>query len=121
MQVSSEFLQEHLFSNFEAVFGKDQTIDVLLSTEKNPALLHVGKDGSWFEAESVNIRIMNPYSRDLDPGYEVAIIRGSAKAEIDFQLELDSNDDSKYELVAKLRNVKLEVSDLKTYFDSEMI
>ena len=81
----------------------------------------MGKEGSWFEATSVNVRIMNPYSRDLDPGYEVAIIRGSARAEIDFQLLLDSNDDSKYELVAKLRNVKLEVGDLKTYFDSQMM
>ena len=138
MQVTSQFLQDNLFSNFEKVFGKNDAIDVIFSTTKKFAdgdnksdgdnsvqpALHISKaedSPSYIEAADVSLRIMNPFSQDLEQGYEVAIIRGSARAEVDFQLVLDSNDDSKYELVAKLRNANLKVADMKTYFDSELV
>ena len=43
------------------------------------------------------------------------------KADIDFELMFDTNDDySQYTLVAKLQNASFEVTDLKTYFWSDL-
>ena len=48
----------------------------------------------------------------------MAIVRGSIRADIDFELVLDLNDDSKYKLVARLQNASLKMINMKTYFDS---
>ena len=63
---------------------------------------------------------MNPFS-EADQGYEAAIIRGSARANLDFQLVIDLNDDSKYELLVNLQNATLEVAEMKAYFQSDLV
>ena len=124
LEVSSAFLKDNIFSNFEKVFGKNDSISVVLSTvlEGNglPPAIQITKDNeSTISAGDISLRVMNPFS-DEDEGYEAAIIRGSASAKIDFELVVDLNADSKYELVVKLYDAVIEVSEVKTYFQCEL-
>ena len=124
LKVSSTFLKDNLFSNFEKVFGKNDSISVVLSTvlEGNglPPAIQISKDNaSTISAGDISLRVMNPFSDD-DQGYEAAIIRGSASAKIDFEIVVDLNTDSKYELVVKLYDAVIEVSEVKTYFQCEL-
>ena len=69
--------------------------------------------GCSIAAGDVTLRIMNPFSTP-EQAYEAAIIRGSARADIDFEVVVDTTSDLNYNLVAKLRNAEIQVADLKT-------
>ena len=69
LKVSSAFLKDNLFSNFEKVFGKNDSISVVLSTvlEGNglPPAIQITKDNaSTISAGDISLRVMNPFSDD---------------------------------------------------------
>ena len=69
LKVSSAFLKDNIFSDFEKVFGKNDSISVVLSTvlEGNglPPAIQVTKDNvSTISAGDVSLRVMNPFSDD---------------------------------------------------------
>ena len=124
METDSKFLKKHLFENFEQVFGKDKDIIVALSAQDGTAApnITISEIGSSISAEDVSIRILNPYSSP-EEAYEAAVIRGRATADLVFELEIGDETTtaaSEYKLVIRLENASLEVTDLKTYFWTEL-
>ena len=109
-EVTSAFMNG-IFDNFEQVFGKDQNVTVTLEPVKTPTFVIAGNESSL--AAEIEIQVMNPFS--VDEGYEVIRMRCNVEASVDFELYNDE-----FALIASLSNSTMTITELKTYFYSEV-